>query len=212
MLEGIMSSRAIRRFTDEPVTDDEIKQVIAAAVQAPSGGNIQPCRFIAVTDPDLKARIGDVYRKAYDRYEKQLLATLPPFRSEADEESFHKGSRASRDLADSIGTAPALVVVVTPTFDLTLHDDEGPIDIGPPWASVFPAVQNLILAARALGIGSVLTTVIRVRHDEAREVLGLPDRYEIAALIPLGRPKGRFGVARRRDPSSLTYWNGWRTS
>jgi nitroreductase len=209
MFEGIMTTRAIRRFTDEPVTGEEIERCIAAAVQAPSGGNIQPCRFIAVTDPDLKRRLGEVYRLSYDRYEKALLASLGDFRSPADEESFNRGRRASRELADSIGGAPAIVVVVMPTFDLTLHDDEGPIDIGPPYASVYPAVQNLCLAARALGIGTTLTTVIRVRKDEAREVLGLPDHYEIAALVPMGRPKGKFGVARRRPAAKVTTWNGW---
>jgi nitroreductase len=96
-----------------------------------------------------------------------------------------------------------------PTFDLTLHDDEGPIDIGSPYASVYPAVQNLILAARALGIGTTLTTVIRVRQAEARELLGLPEHYEIAALVPMGRPRGNFGIARRRPAEKVTTWNGW---
>lgn len=209
MLEGIMTTRAIRRFADEPVTDDEIRTCISAAIQAPSGGNIQPWRFIAVTDPDVKQRLGDVYRKAYDRYEPVLMASLPPFRSPEDEESFMRGSRASRDLADTVGVAPAIVVVCMPSIDLTLTDDEGPIDIGRLDASVYTAVQNLLLAARAQGIGTALTTVIRARSDEARAVLGIPDGYEIAALVPMGRPRGRFGVARRIPAEKLTYWNAW---
>lgn len=209
MLEGLLTARAMRRFTDEPVSDDEIWNCLRAAQQAPSGGNIQPWRFVVVTDPDVRARLGEVYRKAYDRYEPALLASLPPFGSEADEASFHRGAAMSRRLADTIGEAPVLVVVCFPVFDLTLHDDEGPIDVGPPYASVYPAVQNLCLAARAQGLGAVLTTVIRVVAEDAREVLGIPDRYEIAALVPIGRPAGRFGVARRRPVASVTSWDTW---
>lgn len=209
MLEGIMTTRAIRRFTDDAVTDEEIRTCIRAAIQAPSGGNIQPWRFVVVTDPDVKRRLGDVYRKAYDRYEPTLMASLPPFRSPADEESFMRGTRASRDLAESIGATPAIVVVCMPSIDLTLTDDEGPIDIGRLDASVYTAVQNLLLAARAQGVGTALTTVIRAYQDEAREVLGIPEGYEIAALVPMGRPRGRFGIARRIPAEKLTYWNAW---
>jgi nitroreductase len=81
------------------------------------------------------------------------------------------------------------------------------MDVGPTYASVYPAVQNLILAARARGLGTVLTTVYRVYEDELRELCGVPDRYEVAALLPLGHPQGRWGVAPRRPAESLTSWN-----
>ena len=74
-------------------------------------------------------------------------------------------------------------------------------------ASVYPAVQNLILAARNEGLGTVLTTLLRVYEDEAREVCGIPDRYEVAAMLPLGVPLGKWGVAHRRPAESLTSWN-----
>ncbi|OWY63003.1 hypothetical protein B7486_55410 [cyanobacterium TDX16] len=72
---------------------------------------------------------------------------------------------------------------------------------------MYPAVQNLILAARAFGLGTTLTTVIRIVEEQARAVVHVPERYEIAALLPLGHPTGRWGVARRRPAPSLTSWN-----
>ena len=95
------------------------------------------------------------------------------------------------------------------------EDAEGPLDIGRLDASVYPAVQNFCLAARALGLGTALTTVIRIRTDEVFEALGVPARsdgrrrFEIAALVPLGHPAGSFGVAPRKPASTVTHWNGW---
>ena len=84
------------------------------------------------------------------------------------------------------------------------------MDIGRLDASVYPAVQNFCLAARALGLGTALTTVIRIHTVEVLAALGVPEgRFEIAALVPLGRPAGRFGVAPRRPAASVTHWNRW---
>jgi nitroreductase len=205
--EAILTTRAIRRFTDEPVTDDELLTCLRAAVQAPSGGNIQPWQFLVVTDPGTKAELHAVYRRAYDRYERALLAALPPFRSSDDEASFMRTARSSRHLAEHLADAPALVLFLMPDISLTLHDDGGPLDIGPPHASVYPAVQNFMLAARGLGLGTTMTTVFRIHQDEVRAACAVPDRYQVVALVPVGRPRGRFGVARRRPAEAVTHWN-----
>jgi len=81
------------------------------------------------------------------------------------------------------------------------------MDVGPTYASVYPAVQNLILAARARGLGTVLTTVYRVYEDELRRLCGIPDRYEVVALLPLGHPSGSWGIAARRPAEALTSWD-----
>jgi len=206
---ALLTTRAMRRYTGDPVTDAEVEACIRAAVQAPSGGNIQPWQFVVVRDPAVKAKVGETYRVSYDRYEKALVASLPPFRSEEDEASFNRGLSASRHLAEHLAEAPVLVLVAMPAIDLTLHDDDGPLDIGTLHASVFPAVQNLMVAARAMGIGTALTTVFRIRQDEVREACGIPDRYEIVALVPMGRPVGRFGQARRRPAETITHWDRW---
>jgi nitroreductase len=206
-IEAIMTTRAIRRFGDEPVTDEEIWTCLRAAVQAPSGGNLQPWRFLVVRDPPQKERIAEVYRRCYERYEPALLASLPPFPDAPSRERFERMLRSSRQLAESLARVPALVLVLAARVDLTLHDAEGPLDIGSVHASVYPAVQNLMIAARALGIGTTLTTVFRIEHDELRRVCEIPDRFEVAALVPMGRPRGRFGVAPRKPVEAVTYWD-----
>jgi nitroreductase len=206
-LEALMTTRAMRRYTDAAVSDDEIWTCLRAAQQAPSGGNLQPWQFVVVRDAARRRALGELYRRAYVRYEKALLASQPPFRSDADRATFERTLAASRHLAAHLGEAPALVFVLMPVLDLTLHDAEGPLDIGTLHASVYPAVQNLMVAARALGIGTALTTVLRIYQDEVRTALGVPDRFEIAALVPMGRPRGRFGVAPRKPVEAITHWD-----
>jgi nitroreductase len=207
VLDAINTTRAVRRFTSEPVTDAEIMTCIRAAAQGPSGGNIQPWQFLVVTDAATRRALGDVYRRAYSRYEPALLDSMPAFRSSEHQASFERMMRASRHLAEHLADAPALVLFLMPNISMTLQDDGGTLDVGTPFASVYPAVQNFMLAARGLGIGTTLTTVYRIYHDEVRILCAIPDRYEVVALIPMGRPTKPFRVGRRRSAEQLTHWN-----
>ena len=206
LFEALSTTRAIRRFTDEPIATADIARCIEAAVQAPSGGNIQPWQFLVVTDAATRRALGQVYRRAYERYEPALLGARPPARSPEEEASFQRMRRASRHLAEHLGEVPAMVLVLMPNISMTLEDAEGPLDVGTPYASVYPAVQNLMLAARGLGIGTTLTTVYRVYQDDVRSICAIPDRYEVVALIPMGRPRRDFRVGRRRAASQVTHW------
>jgi nitroreductase len=207
LFEALSTTRAIRRFTADPISDADILTCIGAATQGPSGGNIQPWQFLVVRDAATRRAIGDVYRRAYDRYEPALLRVRPPARSPEDEASFQRMRRTSRHLADHLGEAPALVLVLMPDITLTLQDEQGPLDVGTPFASVYPAVQNLMLAARGLGIGTTLTTVYRIYQDDVRALCGIPGKYEVVALIPMGRPRGPFRVGRRRPLAQVTHWD-----
>ena len=211
VFEAINTTRAVRRFTAEPVTDAEIMTCIRAATQGPSGGNIQPWQFLVVTDSATKRALGDVYRRAYARYEPALLAAMPPFRSTEHKASFERMAGASRHLAEHLGEAAALVLFLMPNISMTLQDAGGALDVGTPFASVYPAVQNFMLAARGLGIGTTLTTVYRIYQDEVRSMCAIPERYEIVALIPMGRPAKPFRVGRRRAAEQLTHWNRFGT-
>ncbi len=211
LYDALLTTRAMRRYADEPVTDEEVLHCLQAAQQAPSGGNLQPWQYLVVTDPSLRAEVGALYRTAYDRYERTLLAMTPRFRTPEDETSWRRTAEASRHLADHFGEAPAIVAFLMPVIDWTPSDEEGPMDIGPLYASVYPAVQNFMLAARDLGIGTALTTVVRIHHDELRELLGVPDTMEVAAIVPMGRPTGRFGVARRKPVHAVTHWDRFGT-
>ena len=208
-IEAIMTTRAIRRFTDDPVTDEEIETCLRAAQQGPSGGNVQPQQYVVVTDPDRKAEVARWYRQAFDRYERSL-PDPSEFRDEAQAESWRRTRDASRHLADHLDDAPAIVLFLQPLIEWTPRDDDGEMDIGRLDASVYPAVQNFCVAARSLGIGTAVTTVIRIHADEALAALGVPEgRFEIAALVPMGRPKGSFGVAPRKPAAAVTHWNAW---
>ena len=206
-----MTTRAIRRYTDEPVTNDEIETCLRAAQQGPSGGNVQPQQYVVVTEPGPKAEVARWYRTAFDRYERSLPEPSA-LRDEAQAESWRRTRDASRHLADHLDEAPAIVLFLQPLIEWTPRDADGEMDIGRLDASVYPAVQNFCVAARALGIGTSVTTVIRIHGDEVLAALGVPEgRFEIAALVPMGRPAGRFGVAPRKPADKVTHWNAWGT-
>jgi nitroreductase len=205
-LDALMSTRAIRRFSSDPVDREDILTCLRAAQQGPSGGNVQPQQYLVLTDPEPKALVGNYYRKAFDRYEKSL-PDATAFRNDDDRRSWERTRDASRHLADHIGEAPALVLFLLPVIPWTPSDDDGPMDIGPLYASIYPAIQNFCVAARVLGLGTALTTVVRIHTDEVLASLGVPPNFEIAALVPVGRPVGQFGVARRRPVEGVTHWN-----
>ncbi|MCP4961750.1 MAG: oxidoreductase [Actinomycetia bacterium] len=207
LYDALMTTRAMRRYSDEPVSDATIQRILRAAVQAPSGGNIQPYQFMVVTEQDVKDKIAAVYLKAHERYEPAIQKYIPPFKDDAAERSHQRNWQATDDLARAMASVSAMVLVVVPKISMAIEDDQGKMDVGPLYASVYPAVQNLILAARNEGLGTVLTSVFRIYEEEVAEILGVPDRYEIVALLPLGYPTGNWGVANRRAAESLTSWN-----
>ncbi|MEI6401411.1 MAG: nitroreductase family protein [Actinomycetota bacterium] len=208
-IETIMTTRAMRRYSDRPVSDDDIVTCLRAAQQGPSGGNVQPQQYVVVQDPALRAEVGRLYREAFDRYERSLPE--PSEFPDAERAAAWKRSRdASRHLADHLGEVPVIVVFLQPLIPWGSVDDEGPMDIGRLDASVYPAVQNFCIAARALGLGTALTTVIRIRGAELLDLLGVPaGKFEVAALTPLGYPTGRFGVAPRKPAAAVTHWDRW---
>jgi nitroreductase len=207
LFDAIRTTWAVRRFSTEPVTDDEILVCLDAATRGPSGGNVQPWQFLVVRDDEAKSRIAEIYHRAYLRYERALLAVRRPLPDPADEASFLRMVGSARYLAEHLSSARAYVLVLLPQLGLTLKDEQGELDIGTPYASVYPAVQNFMLAARGLGIGCTLTTVYRIYQAEVRAAAAIPDRFEIVALLPLGRPAKGFGVGRRRAVAAVTHWD-----
>ncbi len=213
-IDAIMTTRAIRRFSDRPVADADIETCLRAAQQAPSGGNVQPQQYVVVTDPQQKAALGALYQRAYHRYE-QALPGEAAFDDEAKAAAWRRTRDASRHLADHLGEVPAIVLFLQPIIPWGAEDTQGHMDIGRLDASVYPAVQNFCVAARALGLGTSLTTVIRIHAGEVFELLGVPmrsdgsPRFEIAALVPVGYPAGNFGVAPRKPAAVVTHWDRW---
>ena len=212
LYDALLTTRAMRRYSDEPVTDEEVVHCLRAAQQAPSGGNLQPWQYLVVTDPALRAEVGALYLAAYDRYERTLArgdAALPH-----RPRTRRRGSAAraaSRHLADHFGEAPAIVLFLVPIIDWTPSDEEGPMDIGPLHASVYPAVQNFMLAARDLGIGTAFTTVVRIRQDELRDPARHPRDDGGRGRRPDGSPDWAVRVARRKPVHAVTHWDQFGT-
>ena len=205
--EAIMTLRSMRRLSnDPPVTDAEIEHCLRAAVQAPSGGNVQPWQFVVLTDPDQRARVAAVYRRASRRYLAAIDAARPPVADVEAERSWQRGAALTQHLADHLADTPIVLFVLTP-YPNILTDDDGPIEIGGLEASIFPAVQNFLLAARGLGLGTTLTTLVKVYEDEIKDICGIKAHHELVALVPVGRPVGRFGTPPRRPAETVTSWN-----
>lgn len=213
-IETIMTTRAMRRFSDRPVADADIETCLRAAQQGPSGGNVQPQQYVVVTDAAVRAQVGALYQRAYHRYE-QSLPEPTAFADEAQAEAWRRTRDASRHLADHLGEVPAIVVFLQPIIPWGSVDADGAMDIGRLDASVYPAVQNFCIAARSLGLGTALTTVVRIHAIELLALLGVParddgsPRFEVAALVPVGYPLGKFGVAPRKPAAAVTHWNRW---
>jgi nitroreductase len=207
-LEALMTTRAMRRFTTDDVSDEMVATCLRAAQQAPSGGNVQALQYVVVRAPEVKAAVAAAYLAAWDRYER-VLGAPPSFRTPDDEASWRRTKAASDHLAHHLDDVPIIVLFLLPVIPWTPSDDEGPIDIGPLYASAYPAVQNFCVAARALGLGTTVTTVIRCETEAVRDAVGFPEGWEIVALVPVGRPSGRFGLARRKPVEALTHWDRW---
>jgi nitroreductase len=172
--------RAVRTFTDEEVPEELVHQVLTAAIHGPSGSNTQPWHFIVVRDPTVKQAISEVYEEA------RAAGPTPP------------AGGARQPLA----AAPVLIVacVNTPA------SGRAGFQTG---ASIYPSVQNILLAARALGLGSCLTTLHRRRKARIHEILGIPDQIESAAIIPLGWPDRDYGPNRRPPLAQFVRYDRW---
>ncbi len=191
IFETIYSQRAMRRLKTDPVPDELIWKILDAAIRAPSGSNQQPWKFIVIRDPETKKRIGELYLEVWSSYRSGQLQQPEP-----DPTTARIYSSADH-LAHNIGEAPVLILVTSVSSSA----------LG--GASIFPAVQNLMLAARALGLGTVLTTIHRGREAQVKDLLCIPEEVETAALIPLGWPKGRFSPNVRRPVEQVSYWERW---
>ena len=192
--EAMFSQRAIRRLDpDRPITDAQIEIILNAASKAPSGGNTQPARYLVIRDrEDIKA-FSKLYHEAW--WAKRRDAYGWNSRDDMPKDSPYRHAAL---LADEMGNAPAVILVYSePT--------------GVAASSTFPGVQNLLLAARAMGLGSVLTTLHAEVMKRVNVMFGVPDEMVFLCCIPLGYPRGNFGPTSRLPTSATTSWGRWGT-
>jgi nitroreductase len=197
--EAIFTLRAMRRLKSDPIPVAELRYIIEAATMACSPGNSQPWTFLVVTDEKQKQRIAAIYRDIGLKVIRDGALASGLLDEEAE-----KVYRNALILVEGIQNAPALVLCC-----LEGHPGQGGIHQSTYYGSIYPAIQNLMLAARAKGIGSTMTTLHKAREQDIKSILGIPDDVETIALIPLGYPHGQWGRPRRRPQSEVTFWNSW---
>jgi nitroreductase len=205
LYEAASTTRAVRRLRPDPIPEPVLRRVLQAATWAPSGGNLQPWHVIAVRDPARKKGLAELYRKLWSDYAPQrraLLAKLPDAVRSPAEKALDSGDHLARHLQD----APVIATFCFHPERLTITDAElgRPSVVG--GASLYPAVQNLLLACRAEGLGSVLTTLLCGREKQVRELLEIPEPWATCAFVPIGWPAGSgHGPLSRRPVEQVAF-------
>jgi len=185
------SQSAVRRFAPGDVDDALVERILEAAIRAPSARNSQPWRFVVVRDVERRWALRDAYAAAYAQVRPARAGARTPLEA---------------DVAHLAGHLDAAPVVIAACLDI---DASGTDDPAARYGSILPAVQNLCLAARAAGLGTVLTTLARRQDAAVRVALGIPGGIEVVALVPLGWPQGGFPAARRRAVAETTFADEW---
>lgn len=202
LLEGLCSTRAIRRYADEPIPEHVLRDMLFAATRAPSGSNRQPFRFVVLTGGEraqqAKQLIGSAAQRVWsakrerDQYDRGTGAD--PDSPKA------RMARVMQGYVDEFHRVPCLVLPC-----LVRYREPTPME----GASVYPAVQNLLLAARALGYGGVITGFHGLVERDLKALLDIPEEVFISCTVTLGKPRGSHGPVRRRPMSELVYSDAW---
>ena len=220
VFEAIYSARALRRFKPDPVPEEIITSVLDAAIRASSAGNAQNWAFVVVRDAEQRRRLGAIYRKASDIADEIYKARPRP--AHLTEEQYRRFMTSGAYLWDHMGDAPVLLVPclferpTPPREELphavqAIYEGELAYERRIRGASIYPAVQNIILACRSFGLGTVITTNHIRCEDEVKAVLGLPPEVSTYALMPIGYPEGKFGPLARKPVSEVAHADRWGT-
>jgi nitroreductase len=202
LFDIMFTTRAMRRLKPDPVPPELIEKILRAGQAAPNGGNTQQWGFIVVDDPAVKRQVQAYYKRAYDEfvsgYYGQHKAATPegPARDKMERQQ-----AAVAHLTEHLHEAPVWIVAC-------VRDGAGKALKGG-GGSIYPAVQNMLLAARALGLGSVLTTRHMLFGEEVDAIFGLPQGVSAYAILPIGYPEGKFGPVGRKPIEDFVHRNRW---
>ena len=204
VFEALYTTRAMRRVKEDPVPENIIQSMIDSAIRAPSGSNRQNWKFLVVTDKNIREKLSNIYRETWDYYINSFLnsakdpgASSLKKQDDKDIETIRRISNSASWLAENYHKVPLLVLA------LSRNDPTG--------SSIYPAIWNLMLAARGHGIGTCLTTVMSFETEKVFEVLNIPNDkgWTLNATITAGYPLGKWGVAERKPVDDVTYLNTW---
>ena len=201
IFEVMYNCRAMRRLKPDPVPEELLLKLADAGNHGPTGSNVQNVRWIIVRDPEQKRKLADLNRIAIDRIIAMDTVVELPHHPKAKRDRMRE---AVLWQAEHLHETPALIVACT--------EYEQPAPDGAPrpgGGSVWPAVQNVLLAARALGLGAAPTSVGLANRPAVKEVLSLPDTVEAHALVPVGYPMGKFGPVTRLPVEETVRWDRW---
>ena len=190
--EAIFTQRAIRRLKPDSIPDDVLHDIMQATIRAPNGGNTQQWHFVVVKDEELRRQLGRLYHEAWWAKRKDAGINgpedIPPGRN---------SMRSAMRLANEIGTSPVMVLICATA--------KGPGAA----ASVIPSAQNMLLAARAFGIGGTITTLHPVVEERVHKLFSIPDTAQVVYCMPLGYPRGEFGTVTRKPLSEVCSYDRW---
>ena len=201
LFEAMYSCRAMRRLRPDPVPEEQLVRLIDAANQAPSGRNFQRARWIIVRDDEQKHRTAELNRRASEEAAREQASSGEPL-PHHDVDKRRRMWAAVLWQSEHMHEAPAIIV----SCAVLDHPGEDPNRYA---SSIWPGIQNLLLAARATGLGAVPTTYALRFRDELHQVLGLPDEVAAQAVIPVGFPTGNFGPVTRRPVEEIIMFDRW---
>ena len=218
LFEVMYSARALRRLKPDPVPDEIITRILDAAIRAPSAGNSQHWVFIVVRDPEQRRKLAVIYPKASDIAKAIYQARGRP--AHMTDAQYHRMMAGGAYLWQHMGEAPVLLVPclrdrpappreVLPPEVQAVYDQELVYTDRIRGASIYPAVQNVFLTCRALGLGTLITTNHIRCEGEVKALLGIPDDVLTYALMPVGYPEDKFGPVKRRPVNEVTYADRW---
>jgi len=207
--EAMRTLRAVRRHRSDPIPDGVLRRVFEAATWAPTGGNRQPWRIIAVKDATRRGRLGELYAERWKVFAKGYRAQLAHL-AEPARSRMERNLAAADHLGAHLGDSPVIAVVCCDPTQMAITDARlGRVTVVG-GASVYPAVQNLLLACRAEGLGCVLTTLLCECEPQVRALLAIPEPWGTAAAIPIGYPVGRgHGPITRRSVEEMAFLDWW---
>lgn len=209
LYDAMRTLRAVRKLRPDPVPARALHRILEAASWAPTGGNVQPWRVVVVQDAALKLKLGALYQKGWSVYSRKHLAQLEG----APERVIEKTERilaAGDHLAANFGRTPVVLVFCFNPEHMAITDiDQDRVSVVG-GGSIYPAVQNALLACRAEGLGCVLTTLLCEFEPEVREILAIPAPWGTAAAIPIGYAVGRgHGPITRKPVEKLAFRDTW---
>jgi len=207
LFETMRTMRTIRRFESRPIPDDVLVDIITAGTWAPSGSNSQPWGFLVVCDATLKRSLRDLYLARFELAMRVYASTAESTPQHA------RMMRGARHLAEHLDEVPVLLFPCVDKLRYPMIFDERGETRDPTtlYASILPAVQNLLLAARAHGIGGCLTTLLRFADADVRQLLAIPDHVVTTVMIPLGYARDKFGPVQRRPAIDVMHLDRWGT-